>query len=84
MDKNKLKKLIEEEYTINQCCNFCAHAVFKPSKKFGTCSIKTYNHEKHNDTKRDLSIYIYGKCKNGFTLAPAMLWDLESYSQFFK
>lgn len=67
MDKNKLKKLHEIGYTILPTCGRCANRNFPdPRSDFGTCSLYDYNHLKHSDNPRKLSIHRSGSCKDGF------------------
>ena len=65
MDKNKLKRLEEVGYKINDCCAICIHGEF-PNNDFGTCKKYTYKHQKHSLSERQLSICKTGVCKNGF------------------
>ena len=43
-------------------CGLCQHAWF-PKDDWGTCTIQTYEHEKHTGPARQLSIHKYGTCK---------------------
>lgn len=63
MDANKLKKLKEVGYTIQQACTLCKHSTFPHKSKWGTCDKLTYDHLKHSDSKRHLSIYAFGTCE---------------------
>ena len=67
MDENKLKELKDNGYKINKCCGICQNGIFNNSD-FGFCNIKTYEHLKHTDSTRQLSIYKFGICKNDFKL----------------
>ena len=62
MDKNKLKKLKEIGYHIKKCCGLCRHSHIK--KLWGTCEKHDYEHLKHTDALRQLSINVYGTCKD--------------------
>lgn len=84
MDKNKLKVLNDCGYSISECCNFCTYGRFRITSDFGTCAKKTYSHEKHTESFRDLSINKYGLCEDSFVLDTGKYWILEAYSQFFK
>jgi len=76
MDANKLKKLRDEGYTISKCCGACKHGSFAGSYLFGCCSIKSYNHLKHTESKRPLSIIQYGSC-NSFEMKGDILSMLK-------
>ena len=67
MDANKLKVLQDINYTIRKTCGNCEHAFLntrdtKGIVDFGLCTIQFYNHEKHTNSKRELSINEYGYC----------------------
>lgn len=62
MDKNKLKKLVEIQYKLHDCCGNCVHSKIKKNSDFGICSIHNYFHLKHTNSKRNLSINRYGSC----------------------
>lgn len=61
MDDNKLKKLKSVEYKEQLCCYNCLHSDFN-SNDFGLCCEIEYNHLKHTDKKRKLSIHKTGHC----------------------
>ena len=61
MDANKAEKLRSIGYSISPACCDCNHSQFNNSS-WGTCKIQTYQHLKHTDTARQLSIYIAGYC----------------------
>jgi len=65
MDNNKLKKLRELKYSIRRCCGLCAHAKFNfldHGDVWGICMIHQYEHLKHTDRIRQLSINQFGYC----------------------
>jgi hypothetical protein len=62
MDDNKVEKYHEIDYTILKVCGTCIHARFKPRNVWGTCSKYAYDHMKHTDSHRQLSIYKFGTC----------------------
>lgn len=62
MDNNKLKVLKKINYKSTECCGTCVHARMAKGYDFGTCKKFTYQHEKHSDTVRELSINRYGVC----------------------
>ena len=67
MDKNKLSKLKKLNYTIKKCCGLCAHAQFKfkqVGNVWGDCKIHVYDHLKHSEHTRQLSINQFGYCED--------------------
>ncbi len=64
MDANKLSKLHEINYTIKKCCGICAHSAFsdRDPSLFATCVMFYYDHEKHSNALRNLSVTRYGYC----------------------
>ncbi|KKN14930.1 hypothetical protein LCGC14_0991170 [marine sediment metagenome] len=62
MDANKLKKLRVINYEIGTC-GICVHGLFDGRSRYGSCKYYTYNHSKHTDNPRQLSIHRYGYCK---------------------
>jgi len=78
MDQNKLKKLHDIGYKINGCCGICAHAN-SFNDDWTTCKVHTYNHLKHTDEVRQLSVFIFGSCPQ-FELHPDV--DLEKWNEF--
>ena len=62
MDENKLKKLHEVGYSI-ATCKMCAYANFPgPEATWGSCKKNLYEHKKHSDSLREMSIHKYGHC----------------------
>ncbi len=62
MDENKKKKLEEMEYSIFPCCGGCKSGDFVASMPWGTCMKFTYDHLKHTDEQRNVSIHRSGVC----------------------
>lgn len=63
MDENKRLKLVELCYAIANTCSSCMHSRFSNEKTpFGDCGVQTYDHLKHSDSKRPLSIHRDGSC----------------------
>lgn len=62
MDANKLQKLKDIKYSIRKTCGNCKFGCFKASCDWGTCSIYTYFHLKH-EKEKSLSINISGFCR---------------------
>ena len=63
MDGNKLEKLKSINYKIKKTCGTCRHSKFS-GKDFGECLKFTYQHKKHTESLRGLSINLYGWCEN--------------------
>jgi hypothetical protein len=65
MDANKLVKLKVIGYQIRRTCGNCVSSTFpNPSTAWGTCAAHTYDHLKHSDQARQLSIHRAGHCKD--------------------
>lgn len=62
MDKNKLSELRRIGYTIPRTCGLCRHGVFAGASHFGGCAIQQYDHLKHTESRRQLSIFRGGSC----------------------
>ena len=62
MDANKRLVLLSLPYTIEKVCGLCANANLPPGNDWGTCKKVVYEHEKHSQSKRELSINTYGSC----------------------
>jgi len=77
MDKNKTIALKQIDYKINKSCGVCSHGIFL-GKSWGMCNKHTYNHQKHTDTVRQLSIHQSGHC-NSFALGKI---DLHGFAEF--
>lgn len=61
MDENKAERLREIGFTLKNCCGSCTH--FRRSDQvFGVCDFRTYEHKKHSDATRKLSVVAYGYC----------------------
>ncbi len=64
MDINKLEILKKIGYKVVGCCGLCEYGMFNIGPVFGVCRKYKYDHLKHNDKNRDLSICKYGICNN--------------------
>jgi len=63
MDNNKLKVLQELPYVIQRCCGLCKFGTFPGlGSNWGTCKENSYEHQKHSDANRQLSINKFGSC----------------------
>ena len=80
MDENKWTKINEVEYKLNQTCMLCRHGYFPlPSNDWGTCKVHKYNHKKHTDSSRYMSIHKSGSCKKDFHIKDNL--DLGRYAE---
>jgi hypothetical protein len=61
MDENKRKKLKEIGYEIHPSCGMCQSGIFE-GVAWGTCKKHTYEHLKHTEETRELSIFRHGVC----------------------
>ncbi len=78
MDANKLVKLKVIGYTIRKACGNCVHSLFpNPNTDWGTCYKHTYEHLKHSNQKRQLSIHRSGVCADGYKRSPTATSDLN-------
>ena len=83
MDDNKLNKLREIGYTVKRCCGTCIHQNFQISSNWGTCAVHTYEHKKHSDSKRQLSVYLYGCCPK-HEIEPFSVVNSDHYKEFYE
>ncbi len=71
MDANKLVKLKVIGYEIRKTCGNCVHSLFaSPGTAWGTCWLYKYDHLKHSEQSRQLSIHRSGRCKDGYKESP--------------
>lgn len=82
MDENKRQKLRDIHYKISECCGLCDFGAF-PSNDWGTCTFHTYDHQKHSDQVRLLSIHKFGSCKEFFPDQFSLI-KLEKFFEFLK
>ena len=80
MDANKLVKLQDINYRMCKVCGLCLHGNF-PSYEWGTCRLYKYNHLKHSETTRELSIHKFGSCKH-FELNESRINNLGTFKGF--
>lgn len=65
MDANKLQKLKDLDYSVRRACGNCKYYnLAAGSSRFSTCQLHTYDHLKHTDTTRQLSVNLYGHCSS--------------------
>ena len=62
MDANKKKKLQQIGYRYPNVCKNCASSTFGKGQSWGTCHKHQYNHQKHTDAVRQLSVNAFGIC----------------------
>lgn len=79
MDANKLEKLKEIGYQVKKVCGLCNHSEFEVGSEWGVCKIYTYEHKKHADSKRELSINKMGGCPS-FEANPDQLVVLHGFA----
>lgn len=83
MDKNKLTELRRINYTIPKTCGLCKHGVFVGMNEWGGCAIQTYDHLKHTEARRQLSIFKGGSCSL-FEEADRVSDVLGAYHEFLR
>lgn len=81
MDANKLQVLRDISYEIRPVCGLCEHAEFPPASDWGTCGLHAYEHEKHSDSERQLSIHRYGGCPQ-FVLSSSAMASMHAFNEF--
>jgi len=86
MDKNKLTKLNVVHYRILPVCGRCRFADFQ-GKEWATCKKHLYDHQKHTDSVRELSVHFAGSCsrtKNhgGTWFEPVITENLGGFHSF--
>ena len=64
MDPKKRLKLVEVGYSFPPACWRCSNASFRKGSDFGTCGAHEYDHEKHTENPRQLSIHRGGSCSS--------------------
>jgi hypothetical protein len=82
MDANKAIVLREIEYTIHGTCATCVNGQFRPGSMWGTCAGWKYDHLKHADSTRQLSINMLGRCLMGYKPDPKKIADLGKFQEF--
>jgi hypothetical protein len=80
VDENKLLMLRGMAYRIERVCGLCKNGWF-PKDGWGTCEVHTYEHLKHTQGRRQLSIHRFGSC-GAFDLDPKRASLLGSFKQF--
>ena len=83
MDANKLAKLREIEYRIPKTCGLCDFSSFAPSSEWGECINHEYDHLKHANNPRFLSIYRGGTCKH-FVMSDCHGGKLDKFQEFVR
>ena len=81
MDANKEKVLDSIHYEIVPCCGLCIFAKMSPDG-WGICVMHQYEHEKHSDRYREVSISQYGYCES-FVRSPQSVEKLGKYKKYF-
>lgn len=81
MDKNKLKVLQEVNYEIKKVCGMCCYMRAGTRAMWGTCTKFSYDHQKHTDTNREMSVHAFGSCSSFQLGADQVTW-LGSFGQF--
>ncbi len=64
MDANKLIVLKEIGYVVKLTCGTCKHADIPKGQDFGGCGLYTYEHLKHTQGPKPLSINRSGYCSS--------------------
>lgn len=80
MDANKAETLRKIGYEVSGC-GLCTHYREGADPLFGECAAHFYDHAKHVDNPRPLSVTRYGRCF-GFQINPVMEHRLHGYNEF--
>ncbi|MGH9918088.1 MAG: hypothetical protein ACRD6W_04345 [Nitrososphaerales archaeon] len=84
MDANKLARLKEIDFHVPKTCGLCVHSSFAaPSGEWGECMKHNYEHLKHTENCRHLSIYRGGTC-NQFEVDSRAVAKLGRFAEFVK
>jgi hypothetical protein len=81
MDANKLVKLKQIGYHMNAVCGLCKHSLFMPGTEWGTCGLHGYEHLKHTEKSRQVSVHKFGGCLS-FEKDPGLATTLGAFEQF--
>ena len=81
MDANKALALHRIDYAVRDTCGRCRHGEFPSRTPWGTCAAHEYQHQKHSDSRRHLSIHLSGWCR---TFEPPASEDLGAYEEFLE
>lgn len=84
MDANKRLKLVDIGYEIRPTCMTCSSGRFENAfELFGTCRMHEYVHLKHSQSKRELSVFRAGSCRD-FEPNPGTDSALHGFKEFVK
>ena len=84
MDDNKAKALRELGYTVRRCCANCTHWTnVPPDHWWSTCQINYYDHLKHTDGVRLLSV-VYCGCCHKHSFHPDWGKTIHGFSEFLE
>lgn len=80
MDANKREKLVQIGYKIQPTCGNCKFLRYGDGG-WGTCTKFTYEHGKHTETTRELSVNEDGHCSS-HEFAEPMRSHLGGFAEF--
>jgi hypothetical protein len=85
MDENKLQKLKDVDYTVKRVCGNCRFFSGEKheSKNFSTCIQHTYEHQKHTESKRYLSVHVTGYCEK-HVWCQQVVGFMHAFAQFME
>lgn len=70
-------------YKVNITCGLCKHSEFVQNRMWGLCKKFKYQHLKHTDSERDLSVHRCGKCPHG-EISDEGLIELGKFSELIR
>jgi hypothetical protein len=84
MDPNKRLKLRDIRYEVRPACGVCVHYLHKDTgpgaELWSTCRLHSYDHQKHTEKRRHLSVHATGWCPD-FTADTSQLGGFEEFYQ---
>jgi hypothetical protein len=83
MDPNKADALDEIDYRIVPCCWMCCFGHFEEGKEWGECYSHQYDHTKHTEKPRNISIHRSGKCRD-YQASSVPLNKLGAYRRYYR
>ncbi len=85
MDENKAQKLRDIGYAIGPTCGQCVWGCFSsPAVAFGECLRHEYEHRKHTEDRRYLSVYRHGNCPDFQRDERRVLGEVHGFKEFIK
>jgi hypothetical protein len=81
MDENKKQVLKDIGYRVRQTCLCCKYSFI--TGNWGTCHLYTYDHLKHNEKSRYLSVHASGYCAR-FVMKESFSFGIHGFQEFME